>query len=148
MPTIRVIFACVCIGGLERPQVCRSVAAQPAGRSGADITGGKVSLPSRLEAIQLIERATCLAAIAIKRRNEGNLFLQINENQFQLPYRGPSGLSQSCSTTLKREVLISIPPLYLMKPSFLNLFMNKFTRVRVVPTISASVSCDTLGSTL
>jgi hypothetical protein len=27
-----------------------------------------------------------------------------------------------------------------MKPSSLNLFMNKFTRVRVVPIISAKVS--------
>ena len=36
--------------------------------------------------------------------------------------------------------------LYLMKPSFLNLFMKKFTRGRVVPIISASISCDTLGS--
>ena len=32
-----------------------------------------------------------------------------------------------------------------MKPSFLNLFMKKFTRERVVPTISASISCDILG---
>jgi hypothetical protein len=37
--------------------------------------------------------------------------------------------------------------LYSMKPSFLNLFMKKLTRDRVVPTISASISCDTLGST-
>jgi len=34
----------------------------------------------------------------------------------------------------------------LMKPSFLNLFMKKLTRERVVPIISASVSCETLGS--
>jgi hypothetical protein len=60
---------------------------------------------------------------------------------------GMAGLRHSCSTTLKREVLISIPPLYLMKPSFLNLFMKKLTRERVVPIISASISCDTLGST-
>src|SRR6266851_3107353 len=33
-----------------------------------------------------------------------------------------------------------------MKPSFLNLFMRKLTRVRVVPIISASISCDTLGT--
>ncbi len=38
------------------------------------------------------------------------------------------------------------PPLYLMKPSLLNLFMKKFTRERVVPTISASISCDILGT--
>ena len=31
-------------------------------------------------------------------------------------------------------------PLYLMKPNFLNLFMNWLTRERVVPIISASVS--------
>src|ERR1035441_7026297 len=52
----------------------------------------------------------------------------------------------SCRTTLSREVLMCSPPLYLMKPSFLNLFMKKLTRERVVPTISASISCDTLGS--
>ena len=40
-----------------------------------------------------------------------------------------------------------ISPLYSMKPSFLNLFMKKLTRDRVVPIISASISCDTLGST-
>jgi len=32
------------------------------------------------------------------------------------------------------------PPLYRMKPSFLNLFMKKLTRERVVPIISASVA--------
>ena len=32
------------------------------------------------------------------------------------------------------------PPLYSMKPSFLNLFRKKLTRDRVVPTISARVS--------
>ena len=33
-----------------------------------------------------------------------------------------------------------MPPLYSMKPSFLNLFMKKLTRDRVVPIISASVT--------
>ena len=33
-----------------------------------------------------------------------------------------------------------------MNPSFLNLFMKKLTRGRVVPTISARISWDTLGS--
>ncbi len=37
------------------------------------------------------------------------------------------------------------PPLYSMKPSFLNLFMKKLTRERVVPIISASVSRENLG---
>jgi hypothetical protein len=41
-----------------------------------------------------------------------------------------------------------ISALYWMKPSFLNLFMKKLTRDRVVPITSASISCDTLGSTL
>jgi len=58
---------------------------------------------------------------------------------------------QSCRTTLRRELLIwrprSLPP-YAMKPSFLNLFMNELIRVRVVPTISASVSCEISGSAL
>jgi hypothetical protein len=46
----------------------------------------------------------------------------------------------SCRTTVKRDGLILILPLYSMKPSFLNLFMNRFTRERVVPIISASIS--------
>ena len=53
---------------------------------------------------------------------------------------------QSRSTTLRRELLIFKPPLYSMNPSLRNLFMKKFTRERVVPTISANVSCDTFGS--
>jgi len=53
---------------------------------------------------------------------------------------------QSRNTTLSSELLIFKPPLYSMKPSFRNLFMKKFTRERVVPTISANVSCDTLGN--
>jgi hypothetical protein len=48
--------------------------------------------------------------------------------------------SYSCRTTVRRDLLILIPPLYWMKPSFLNLFMNIFTRERVVPIISASIS--------
>src|SRR5258705_3930265 len=47
---------------------------------------------------------------------------------------------QSCKTTLRREALTFRPPLYSMNPNFLNLFMKKFTRERVVPTISASIS--------
>jgi hypothetical protein len=49
----------------------------------------------------------------------------------------------SCRTTVRSDLLILIPPLYSMKPSLLNLFMNKFTRERVVPIISASVSWET-----
>src|ERR1039458_1611078 len=59
-------------------------------------------------------------------------------------------LRQSCRTTLRRDLLIRSPRSlrpYSMKPSFLNLFINRFTRDRVVPTISASVSCDIAGST-
>ena len=44
-------------------------------------------------------------------------------------------------------MLICRPPLYLMKPSLRNLFMKKLTRERVVPTISASVSCAIFGRT-
>ena len=46
----------------------------------------------------------------------------------------------SCRMTFNSELWTSILPLYLMKPSFLNLFMKKLTRDRVVPIISASVS--------
>jgi hypothetical protein len=52
----------------------------------------------------------------------------------------------SWRTTLGREGLTWISPSYWIKPSFLNLFMKKLTRDRVVPIISASISCDTLGS--
>ena len=51
-----------------------------------------------------------------------------------------SDQSQSCRTMLSRVLLILRPPLYSMNPSFLNLFMKKFTRERVAPIISASVS--------
>ena len=56
---------------------------------------------------------------------------------------------QSWRTTLSSEPLILMgrSPLYSMKPSFLNLFKKKFTRERVVPTISASVSCEIRGTT-
>ncbi len=49
-------------------------------------------------------------------------------------------LGYSRKTTLNNELLIFKPPLYSMNPSLRNLFMKKFTRDRVVPTISASVS--------
>jgi hypothetical protein len=52
----------------------------------------------------------------------------------------------SCKTTDSRDLLILILPLYSMKPSFRNLFMKKFTRERVVPTMLARVSWETLGS--
>ena len=39
-----------------------------------------------------------------------------------------------------------ISSLYSMKPSFLNLFLKKLAREHVIPIISASVSCETLGS--
>ena len=54
--------------------------------------------------------------------------------------------SQSRKTTLRRELCTFKPPLYSMNPSFRNLFMKKFTRERVVPTISASVSWETRGN--
>ena len=42
--------------------------------------------------------------------------------------------------TFSNELWTSKWPLYSMKPSFLNLFMKKFTRGRVLPIISASFS--------
>ena len=42
--------------------------------------------------------------------------------------------------TLNSELWTLSSPLYSIEPSFLNLFMKKLTRGRVVPTISASVS--------
>ena len=50
------------------------------------------------------------------------------------------GTPQSWRMTVRREELTLRPPLYSMNPSFLNLFMKKFTRERVVPIMSARVS--------
>ena len=47
---------------------------------------------------------------------------------------------------LSREVLTFSTPLYSMNPSLRNLFMKKFTRGRVAPIISASVSWEILGN--
>jgi len=52
---------------------------------------------------------------------------------------------QSCSTTVRRELFTLMSPLYSMNPSLRNLFMKKFTRERVVPTIRASSSCGIFG---
>ena len=46
---------------------------------------------------------------------------------------------------LSKELFTFSPPLYSINPSLRNLFMKKFTRERVVPTISASVSCESFG---
>ncbi len=53
---------------------------------------------------------------------------------------GASGATYSRRRTLNNELWTFSSPLYSMKPSFLNLFMKKLTRGRVVPIISASVS--------
>ena len=57
------------------------------------------------------------------------------------------GGPQSCRTRLSSELFTLSPPLYSISPSLRNLFMKKFTRERVVPTISASVSWDSFGRT-
>ncbi len=64
------------------------------------------------------------------------------------PARSTRSVLYSCKTTVSNDLLTLIFPLYSMNPSFLNLFMKKFTRDRVVPTMLARVSCDTFGSTL
>src|ERR1700674_2749913 len=69
------------------------------------------------------------------------------EYQSHVSIRQSRAEAYSCRTTLRREASMWRPPLYLMKPSFLNLFMKKLTRERVVPIISASVSCDILATT-
>jgi hypothetical protein len=53
----------------------------------------------------------------------------------------------SCKTTFNNELWTSMPPLYSIKPSLLNLFIKKLTRERVVPIISASASWLILGIT-
>jgi hypothetical protein len=46
----------------------------------------------------------------------------------------------SCNTMFNKELWTSRLPLYSMNPNLRNLFMEKLTRARVVPNISASVS--------
>ncbi len=48
---------------------------------------------------------------------------------------------------MRRELCTAIPPLHVMKPSFLNLFRKKLTRDLVAPIISASVSCGIFATT-
>jgi hypothetical protein len=69
-------------------------------------------------------------------------------SDFSIGLRAALTSIQSFSTTLSRDLSTWISPLYRMKPSFRNLFMKTFTRDRVVPIISASISCETLGSTV
>jgi hypothetical protein len=54
----------------------------------------------------------------------------------------------SSNTMVSSEGLIfrGRPLSYSMNPAFLNLFKKKFTRERVVPTISASVACEIRGT--
>jgi hypothetical protein len=54
-------------------------------------------------------------------------------------YWGRSGSSLSRKTMLNNELLICSSPLYSMRLNFLNL-LEKLTRGRVVPTLSANVS--------
>ncbi len=63
--------------------------------------------------------------------------------------RRPPRSGQSCRTTLSSELLIvtGCSPSYSMKPSLRNLLRKKFTRDRVVPIISARVSCESFGTT-
>ena len=72
------------------------------------------------------------------------LYLREPESEWQVAER--SVFRQSCKTTVNRDLLTFTFPLYSMKPSFLNLFIKKLTRDRVVPTISARVSCETFGN--
>jgi hypothetical protein len=76
-------------------------------------------------------------------------FMWDHDQQHTTNRDGSDGTPQSCSTTLRNELLIvsGSSPSYSMKPSFLNLFKKKFTRDRVVPTIFASVSCEIRGTT-
>jgi hypothetical protein len=65
-----------------------------------------------------------------------------------LDRRGARAESYLRRALAKRDLLMCIPPFasrgpwYLIKPSFLNLFIKKLTRARVVPIIVARVSCD------
>ena len=74
------------------------------------------------------------------------LVLVLGEDLRIATLRRANFVRYSCRPTLRREGLTWISPSYWMKPSFLNLFMKKLTRDRVVPIISASISSDTFGS--
>ena len=51
----------------------------------------------------------------------------------------------SCRITLSSDLCTRMRPLYSINPSLRNRFMKKLTRERVVPIMSASVSCEILG---
>jgi hypothetical protein len=101
-------------------------------------------LEVRHAALQCLDE---LAQLADQLGSIGDRLLLICDYRHGFAFQGIS--PQSCKTTLKSELLIlrGSSPLYSMKPSFLNLFRKKFTRERVVPTIFASVSCETFGTT-
>lgn len=72
--------------------------------------------------------------IPVRKRNRCPTMTTIAKNS------AATSAAYSCRRTLNNELWTFRAPLYSMKPSFLNLFMKKLTRGRVVPIISASVS--------
>src|ERR1700745_3458214 len=74
---------------------------------------------------------------------EGRSLVEFPPESGCAPNVGDDLRTYSCKTTVSSDLLTLILPLYSMKPSFLNLFMKKFTRERVVPTMLARVSCET-----
>ena len=73
----------------------------------------------------------------LARRAFGRLLGAMGESCFSASLLG----NGSCRTTLSSDLWTRMRPLYSIKPSLRNRFMKKLTRERVVPIISARVSC-------
>src|SRR5687767_2821273 len=73
--------------------------------------------------------------------------LLVNDHHLVCRAAEDSHRDVSAVSTARSEVLIFRSRLYSRTPNLRNLFMNTFTRARVVPTISAKTDCDTWGRT-
>jgi hypothetical protein len=112
----------------------------PAGLGGSAVFFGELAVVLGILTFILspLAHALCLLPVLFWRE-------VIVRHVVPLPGRPPR-VDQSCRTIERRELLTLSTPLYSINPSFLNLFMKKFTRERVAPIISASVSCEILGN--
>src|SRR5438067_10712061 len=82
-------------------------------------------------------RHQCKAAAHLRQIARSDRAVRSHERSSVVQYD-----AQQRTVDLERELAVVF-----MKPSFLNLFRKKFTRERVVPIISASVSCEIFGAT-
>ncbi|OFW16589.1 MAG: hypothetical protein A3F70_08580 [Acidobacteria bacterium RIFCSPLOWO2_12_FULL_67_14] len=85
--------------------------------------------------------------VARRRRHDDWAILAISSGDVLVDDDARQSTTESLfgEAPVRRELWTLMWPLYSMKPRSRNLFMKKLMRERVVPTISASVSCDSLS---